>query len=334
MKPFVFYWDKFSFSAGLKFIAGIIILLMVSEYIEFPWFVVGISALLAWIIDMMGSGRNRIVILLGYFLIGSILTWFSNILGETYWPWLIFLFIVSLVGTILLRYGSHFFMLGWSIIYWFLLMPTLYSMGSHNELLLSHVLGSGVVLTLVITETVWNKIRSKGAYNTNEENKTELVPWGAALPYALVVAIIIVISLLLGDILLSADRTMIANATFMIIGFSMINTWKAGLERMLAALMAVVLGFYLGVFIQSEPFGLYFFLTMSFLVAAFLKVNNGAVVFFFIVPMSYGWGLLEFERGNEIANERILAEFAGIVLAGVAITLLHFITRSYQKLMN
>ena len=332
MKPFVFYWQNFSLSYGVKFIIGVIILLIVSKFVEFPWFVVGISSLLAWIIDIMGTGRNRVGVILAYVVIGSVLTWFSNMLGEEYWPWLTFLFVVSFVGTLLLRYGSHLFMLGWSTIYWFLLMPTLYTLGSHQELMLSHLLGSGVVFGLVIIHALWSSRRKKDSQDVEEEQIEQLVPWKVTIPYALVVSLTVVACLLIGDHLLTSDKTMIANSTFMIIGFSMVNTWKAGLERMIAALIAIVGGFYLGVLIQSESFSLIFFLIMSFFVAACLKVNNGAVVFCFIIPMAYGWGIMEYETGNAIANERIMAEFAGIAMAGVAITLLDYTTRLYKTL--
>jgi uncharacterized membrane protein YgaE (UPF0421/DUF939 family) len=113
----------------------------------------------------------------------------------------------------------------------------------------------------------------------------------------------------------------------MIIGFSTINTWKEGLERMLAALLGILIGFGLGNFIQSDVFGIVFYLLASFLVLALIEVNNGAVVFFFLVGTAYGWGMLEYDIGNVKANERIFAEFVGIVLAGISITLLNEVSR-------
>ena len=71
-------------------------------------------------------------------------------------------------------------------------------------------------------------------------------------------------------------------------------------------------------------------IVVAFLLLAMVVVNNGAVIFFFIITISYGWGLLDYETGNALANERLLAELAGVVLAGVAIFLLNSIGKFYK----
>jgi hypothetical protein len=50
--------------------------------------------------------------------------------------------------------------------------------------------------------------------------------------------------------------------------------------------------------------------------------------------MSYGWGLKDFETGNAIANERLLAEFAGVILAGIGITLLNLLDKIIKSPEN
>ncbi len=53
-------------------------------------------------------------------------------------------------------------------------------------------------------------------------------------------------------------------------------------------------------------------------------------MFFFVLTISYGWGMMDYEVGNALANERILAEFAGVILAGVAILLLNLIGKFFK----
>jgi hypothetical protein len=67
-----------------------------------------------------------------------------------------------------------------------------------------------------------------------------------------------------------------------------------------------------------------------FLLLVCVVVNNGLVILFFLLTISYGWGLQDYEIGNALANERILAEFAGVILAGVAIFILNLIAKSFE----
>ena len=332
MKPFHFYWNEFDALAGLKYVIGIVVLTILSKWIQFPLFVMGISALLVWLLDILGGSKERLLMIVLYLIVGTFLTWLSLELADNYWAWALFIFSVTFIGTLILRWGMQWFMLGWTLIYWFMLAPVLYTMGNPQEMIWSHILGSSVVLVLVLLELAWKyfKNEAKGSKPKEPEQKQPYVPWRVTLPYAFIVATVMTVGLMLGYKYLSTDATMISNSAFMIIGFNMTTTWKAGLERMIAALLGVVIGFYLGVALQSEEFGMIFTVTVSFFVLAFLKVNNGAVIFLFVVILAYGWGLQDFETGNRIANERIMAEFIGVILAGVAISILYLLSRTVK----
>jgi hypothetical protein len=336
MEPFKFYWDRFNARAGFNYIAGIFILFLISKWIEFPWFVVGLSAVLAWLVVLLGKAGNKILMIFLYLVVGLGLTLLSCLFADTYWPWLISMFIVTFLGTFLVRFGVHWYMLGWSLILWFMLMPVLGEMGNPQELLISHILGSSIVLILVFFEVVWKRFGNKLPDEIVAESQgAKPMPMWWTITYAVIVALVMVIGLILGHQYLDSDPTMISNSAFMIIGFTGIIIWKAGLERMLAATLAIVFGFYLGVVMQSEVLGIVLIVITSFFVLALLEVNNGAVIFFFLVIIGYGWGLKDFETGNAIANERLLAEFAGVLLAGIAITSMNLlsklITRSGKK---
>jgi len=327
MLPFKFYWKNFNALAGFKFVLGVLIVYLVSKKTEFPMLPVGISALLAWLVVLLGKSKNQVRIVGLYLVLGLVLTWVSNLLASTYWPWLVLFLIVIFTGTLLLRYGSGWFMLGWSLIYWLLLSPAIGKIFEANEMLYGFMAGSGTVLFLIIVEQLWRKIQGKNFKNANENEELVIISWGKVTQYAIIVSLTIVCAMILGHTWLKSDPTMIANSAFMIIGFSTINTWKAGLERILAALLAILIGFGLGFYVQSEIFGIVFYLLSSFLILALIKVNNGAVVFFFLASSAYSWGLLDYDIGSGQANERIFSEFIGVILAGIAITLLNKINQ-------
>ena len=127
------------------------------------------------------------------------------------------------------------------------------------------------------------------------------------------------------------DPTMISNAAFMIIVFTgSALIWKAGLERVIGAILGIVVGFYLAVLVPNELLGIVIMVVFYFLLLIFIVVNNGLVMFCFILTISYGWGMMDYEVGNALANERILAEFAGVILAGVAILLLNLVGKFFK----
>ena len=66
--------------------------------------------------------------------------------------------------------------------------------------------------------------------------------------------------------------------------------------------------------------GLALWIVMSFFVLAMMNVNGGAVIFCFLVIFAASWGAQGYEVGNTIANERIFAEFVGVAIALIAVS--------------
>jgi hypothetical protein len=337
MVPFKFYWNRFDIAAGIKYLIGtIIILFVLPNWLEFPWIVVGFSSLLAWVVVLLGKPGDKILLISSYLVVGLAITWLSNILTETYWPWLAAMFVVAFIGTYLLKYGMEWYMLGWSLIYWFMLMPMFKTISDPQGLLNSHIIGSVVVLVFVILEVVWNRYFKKvpeeetAEVEAVEPQETEPMAEWWINTYSTVVGLVMVIGLILGHKYLK-DATMISNAAFMIIVFTGSSIiWKAGLERLLAAILAIVIGFYLGVLAPSEALNIAIIISCSFFLLACIVVNNGLVVFFLLVLMGYGWGLKDFATGNALGNERIIAELAGIILAASAITAMNLISKYFK----
>ena len=328
MKPFHFNWKAFSFWPGIKFLVAILILYLLSSFIEFSWFLVGLSAFLAWLVAVVsGYPKNKIIAVV-YLMSGALLTFISCHLADHYWYWAFFMFAVAFAGTTILKFGTHWFMLGWGLVYWTLLTPVLNDTASNTEITLSHMIGSGTILMLIYIEDIWKKRK----FQTEEPTSSgqENIEWRFVLMYATIMAFVVVGALMIGYRFLDTDITLIANAAFMIIGFNMVGTWKAGLERMLAGLLGIVMGFYLGLYLQNELFGLILGIIFLFMAFNCLFVNNGIIVFLFLGAIGYSYGIKGYDVGNQLANERIIAEFLGILLAGTGITLLHFITKAFS----
>ena len=107
----------------------------------------------------------------------------------------------------------------------------------------------------------------------------------------------------------------------------MCDEWTAqrdGLYGLCRRRPCILVGFYLALYIQSPVLEPLIWIVMSFGVVALKYVNAGACAFFFLVIMAAGWGALGHEAGNAIANERIFAEFVGVSLAGIGVSIRSF----------
>ena len=291
MVPFKFYWERLDYWAGIKFLIVMLVLYILSKWIEFPWYLVGTSVLLAWMVVLLGNPKNKILMVFLYLVVGTGITLLNNLFFDTYWPWLISIFIVTFFGTFLLKFGMHWYMLGWCSILWFYIMPIMGQMGNAQELVFSHVLGSAAVLILVTLTVLWKHSRKElpeeTAAEPEEEEAAPIALWWITT-YSTIVAVVMVFGLIVGHKYLT-DPTMIANAAFMIIVFTgNAIIWKAGLERMIGAILGIVLGFYLGALFPFELLGIIVMVLFYFLLLVFVVVNNGAVIFFFLITISFG----------------------------------------------
>jgi uncharacterized membrane protein YccC len=88
--------------------------------------------------------------------------------------------------------------------------------------------------------------------------------------------------------------------------------------------LGIIVGFYLFLYVQSETIILILGVVLSYLSLSLMKVSTAAFIFFFLIYMSHGWVAQGIERANIIANERILAELIGVLVACVAISVLQW----------
>jgi len=231
------------------------------------------------------------------------------------------MFLVAFGGTFGMILGPRGFMVGWCLICWFYCTPLLGSADDLAGLLSAHLLGSGIVLGLIALPALWQRQNRAGSSAiTQAETNSSKPSRRFVFEYSSAVGVAMAIGLALGDAWLEHEPTLIVNATLMIIFPSVSQTWTLAIDRIIGAVLGIVAGFYLGIYIQTELLEPVLWVVMSFFVLAMLNVNAGAVTFFFLVIFAASWGTQGFEVGNAIANERILAEFVGVAVALIAVT--------------
>ena len=170
------------------------------------------------------------------------------------------------------------------------------------------------------------------AEDSNEETESAEKPGVAFVAsYAATVAIVMTIGLVLGDLWLKSDPTLILQASLMIILPSARGTWIVAVDRILGLTAGIVAGFYLGQLAGGPVLEIMVWIGASFMVVTLMNVNAGAMIFFFILPYSVVWGVLDGEAGHAIANERIVAELIGVVLAGIAVSMREVLARKFGE---
>ena len=316
-----FNWQAFDATAGMKYVAGVAIVMALSTVFDFPWFAAGLSALLAWLTNLPGQARERVLGVLIYIVLAAALAILAHLLSGTYWPWLVAMLFVAFGGTFAMIRGMRGFMIGWCMICWLYCTPLVGSSDDIVRLLVAHLLGSGVVLALIALPTLLTQTGlNKEADSTPASESAQKLDARFVFEYSLAVGVAMAVGLAMGDAWLSTDPTLIVNATLMIIFPSLSRTWVLAVDRIIGAMLGIIVEFYLGLYIQHELLEPVIWLVMSFFVLAMLNVNAGAVTFFFLVIFAASWGAQGYEVGNAIANERIFAEFMGVAIALIAVT--------------
>jgi len=328
MKILQFNWAAMDVKAGTKYVIGVAIVIALSLVIEFSWFAVGCSAVLTWLTNIPGPRRERLTGVVIFIVIGAVLVGLVYFLSGTYWPWLISMVVIAFIGTFAMIEGLRGFMIGWCLICLFYVLPLLGTGEMPLEILSAHLLGSIVVLVLVAIP-LGEKIAPKDPDKAPESTDKPSVPFVAS--YAATVAIVMTIGVALGDLWLKSDPTLILQASLMIILPSVAATWIVAVDRMIGLIAGVVIGFYLGQFAGGLTLEIIVWIVASFLLVTLMYVNAAPMVFFFVLPFSVVWGALEGEAGHAIANERIIAELVGVVIAGIAVSMRSGLARMFAR---
>jgi hypothetical protein len=194
------------------------------------------------------------------------------------------------------------------------------------EVLGAHLLGSIAILIVLAQPFGNDPVVQDGSGEAEEKSSVAFVA-----SYSAAVAIVMTIGVVLGDLWLKSDPTLILQASLMIILPSVLGTWTVAVDRMIGLLLGVVAGFYLGQVAGGQVMEIVVWISASFLLVTLMNVNAAPMVFFFVLPYSLVWGMLDAEAGHAIANERLWAELIGVILAGIAVSSRESLARMFSS---
>jgi hypothetical protein len=314
-----FEWSRWDPWLGLYHMIGVLLVLNLAENVGADWLAAGVGALLAWLTVLLGQARSKRAEISGlviYMLAAMPLSYLAHAVAPVEAVSLGLMFAVTFGFSMLMTKGAHAFVIGWCLTYWYLLSPLLSGSLGVTETAMGHLIGAGAVIVLYGIRRLWWRQAVETQTGPVAEGRPST---GFAAAYSAIVGLTMVVGLGVGARTLKADPTLISNSAFNIISPSASQTWRSGILRMLFGTAGICLGFYLGVFFPQVWVGQLIIALSSFFAMALVRVDFGPVIGALFVMVSYPWGTMGLEAGNAIANERILAELAGVILAGVAV---------------
>jgi hypothetical protein len=323
-------YSKLELRLGFGYMIAAVIVMNLAANVEATWTAAGISALLAWVILLMGtpsSNRAAVIGLITFLAGGALLAVAADWMASFPLLRVASVGAVAFLGGMLLLKGAFAFVTGWCLVFWFLFSPILSGSLGLGEVLEGHFWGSGSILAYVVVRYL-----ASG-------RKTVLVATPAAEPpsigfavaYSLIVALTMMLTLGLGIRWMKADPTTISAAAFNILSPSARQTWTGAAERMVFGTTGICLGYYLGVWFPSPFINQIIIAGTSFLGLAFIRISFGPIIFAFMMISSFSWGEMENGLGNAIANEKIVGELVGVVVAGLAISALFALLTRRRK---
>lgn len=321
-------WTKIEWRLGLGHMVAVVVVTNLAVIDEPTWTVGGISALLAWVILLLGnpsSKKQAVVGVVSFFVCGAILSAIAHWLATVESYRLISVGVVAFLGSMLLVKGLFAFITGFCLVYWFLLSPIFSNGIGLGETLEGHLLGSGAILVVVAFQYL-----KSDKMETPPPVKEDAPSLKLVTAYAAVVASTMMLTFGLGMRFMKSDPTIISQAAYNVISPSTQQTWDGVIMRMIFGTSGICLGFYLGVYFPSPFVNQLVIAVSSFVALAFVRISFGPMVGAFMVIGAYPWGRMEEGIGNAIANEKILGEITGVLIAGVAISVL-FATRKLLR---
>lgn len=316
----VFDWSKADYRLGFWFSVVSFTVMNLAAFRDATWMTAGISALLVWLPLLLTEHRHfqsGVVAIIAYFLIGCAL----SVVGQWLLPselWrVVGVGIVTLAGVFALRFGIFWYLVGYVLIFWYVLSPLFSASIGLGETLEGHFVGCLGILIFWVGKEFFQKEKIW----SSPWPEITFVPFRIVLSYAGIMSATMMIGIGVGGRILSTDPTIMAQASLNIMVPSVHQTRLAGFSRVIFGIGGAVVGFYIGVLFPSDfAYQIVIALT-SFAALAFFKVNMGLLVGAFAIMFSYPFGT-QGETGSLAGNERIIAEFLGIFAATIAIGLI------------
>jgi len=313
-----FDWQARDLRLGAGFAAVTLVVMGLAQFREATWMTAGLSALLAWLPLLLLNHRHLRsgVAALGFYLLaGALLTILAHMVLPYEIGRICAVGVVAFAAGLMLRFGIFWYLFGYVLVFWYVLSPLFSGQIGLADTMEGHIVGTVGIALFWVCRRVW----AEGATWDAPEPATATVPSGIMWRYAGVLSAVTMVGTGIGGRILSADPTLMTQASLNIIAPSMDMTLEAGAVRVVFGVGGLLIGFYLGLLFPSLVLYQFVIALCAFVALGFFKVNIGFLTGAFAVMFAFPIGMTGGEAAHTIGNERLFAEILGIALACMAI---------------
>ena len=314
---FQFNREAFNLVAGIKFAVAVLVAMLLTRFTDFDFLLILITAFLAWLTDVPGTAKNRVLGMIAFAIAAVVMVWlagsvFPNVLWFT-----AAMFAVAFAFTLPMAISQRGYMVGWSTILWFFSIAPMTAGGDLASMSWDVLIGVGIVVLITL---LWpSSIGPYGGVKGDPPPESGGVDdYGYVIVYALTVATVTAVGIYIGMTWFTVGTVWIANGAFFVLGPSTKASWVHGIERAVAVVVGVIVGLLLTQFIESALVVAAIWAIFAFLSLASLNASYSVSIASYTAGMTMTWGV---QFGLMNARERVLAEALAIGL-GMGATLI------------
>jgi len=316
-------WSAFNYVAGIKFAVGMLAVAILTRFTEFTFIVISIASLMAWLTDVPGTIRNRVLGMVGFALAAIGTLWLASIVHNNLIWFTLAMFVVTFIFTLPMALSLRGYMVGWVTILWFFSIAPMTTTGDIASMTWDVLIGVGIVVAITL---IWpSGIGPYGhAQAPDSPDGGGIDDRAFVLVYALTVALVMAFAIFVGLQLFTVGAVWIVNGAFMVLGPSTRQSWIHAVERATVVIVGVLAGLLLIRLIDSVVILTVIWAVSAFLAIAALNAGYPVAIGSYTAGMTMTWAVQGLDVGSLNASERIYAEALAIGLAIAATVFLNW----------
>jgi hypothetical protein len=267
---------------------AILIVMLLTTFTDFDFLIILIASFLAWLTDVPGTTRNRVLGMVVFGVAGAVMVWLAAVVFSSVFWFTIAMFVVAFGFTLPMALSQRGYMVGWVTILWFFSIAPMTSSGDVTSIIWDLLIGVAIVVAITF---FWpagiGPYGRAQAPESTDGGGIEDRPF--VLIYALTVALVMAVAIFIGLQLFTVGAVWVVNGAFFVLGPSTRQSWVHGIERAVVVVVGVILGLLLVQFIDSSLVLTALWVVFAFISLAALNAGYAVSIGSYTAGMSMTW---------------------------------------------
>lgn len=329
-----FNWKAFDARAGFRVILTIALAVLFANWFGLAGPIIALAALVISMADNHGPLRERMVNLVVFTLLLSVITAIAWLVTGQMWPVVITISLVTLLSGFALNYGMQRAMEASFLLIWLIvLLPGIGSETLGGAVTATLAAGVFVIVISLIFAVIRRQPVSAAASTETPATKKKAVEmprltWDSPVTiYAVSKMVAAGLSTLIGWLLIGGHPFWATWAPLMIIKPSLHETARKGVYRLLGTVLGALVGYMLITPISNPVILAILYLVSIFLQFATTKVHYSLMIFFLTLELVIA-GALGGGIPIVLSLDRLVATIIGVIISFVTVVILSHLMKS------